>query len=296
MAINENVLYWLVKRWPSPVQNQRAKLGADVESRAYHLNYALYQQYDLKVKNGIPQDIRNKDILEIGCGHGGISTFMAVNGARKVVGIDLNTFHLDIAKEFKANTEKILGANELPVSFREMNAYEMTFEPDSFDLVFADNVFEHFMEPEKVMQQSFRILRKGGKLIVPTFSSIWSKYALHLKHGLKMPWANLFFSEQTICNVMVKLSLENPEIKEIYPGVLESPKKVRDLRKYKDLNDITYSKFKVMARKTGFEIEHFTTKAEPRLVGSLIRKIPFMNRTLLSDIFSTSAGAVLIKK
>ncbi len=296
MTVNENVLYWLAKRWPSPIQRQKKQLGTDASSREYNINYALFQQYDLKVKTGIPQDIRNKDILEIGCGHGGISTFMAINGARNVVGIDLNTFHLDIANEFKSQTEQRLGNTKLPLRFEEMNAYNMTFEPESFDLVFADNVFEHFMEPEKVMQQSYKILRKGGWLVVPTFSSIWSKYALHLKHGLKMPWANLFFSEQTICNVMVRLANDNHELKEIYPGVNDLPKKVRDLRRYKDLNDITYNKFKQMAQNTGFEIEHFTTKAEPRLVGSLLRKIPFMNSTILPDIFSTSAGAVLIKK
>lgn len=296
MKIAEKILYRLAQKWPSPVTSQAKQLGDDPASIEYNLNYALFQQYDLKVKNGIPQNIRNKDILEIGCGQGGISTFMSVNGARKVVGIDLNTFHLQVAHVFKDKIQKHLGASELPVSFIEMNAYEMTFEPESFDLVFADNVFEHFMEPEKVMQQSFRVLRKGGKLIVPTFSSIWSKYALHLKHGLKMPWANLFFSEQTICNVMVRIANEQPYLKDIYPGVDKHPKKVRDLRKYSDLNDITYQKFKEMAIKTGFEIETFSINRTGRILSFIIRKIPFVKSSIFSDIFSTSAGAILIKK
>jgi ubiquinone/menaquinone biosynthesis C-methylase UbiE len=296
MKLSEAILYRLASSWPSPIKKQAEKLGGDVSSREYHINYALFQQYDLKVRDGIPQEIRNKDILEIGCGHGGISTFMCVNGARSVVGIDLNTFHLDIANEFKSRTEQRLGNIKLPLKFEEMNAYNMTFEPESFDLVFADNVFEHFMEPEKVLEQSYNVLRKGGRLVVPTFSSIWSKYALHLKHGLKMPWANLFFSEQTICNVMVKLAVDRPELKDAYPGVTESPKKVRDLRKYKDLNDITYSKFKAMAINTGFEIESFAINGEPRLLNSFFRKLPLINKTILTDIFSTAAGSVLIKK
>ena len=111
-----------------------------------------------------------------------------------------------------------------------------------------------------------------------------------------MPWANLFFSEQTICNVMVKLAADRPELKDTYPGVTENPKKVRDLRKYKDLNDITYGKFKAMAINTGFEIESFAINGEPRLLNSFFRKLPLINKTILTDIFSTAAGSVLIKK
>lgn len=296
MKIAEKILYSLSKNWTSPVKMQVEQLGADPASIEYNLNYAMYQQYDLKVRNGIPQNIRNKDILEIGCGQGGISIFMATNGAKSVSGIDLNTFHLEVAKEFKKRSEESFLGKKLNVEFLEMNAYEMTFAKDSFDLVFADNVFEHFMEPKKVLEQSYHVLRKGGMLIVPTFSSIWSKHALHLKHGLKMPWANLFFSEQTICNVMVRLAEEQPYLKDIYPGVANRPKKVRDLRRYGDLNDITYNKFKKMATNAGFEVQAFTINRTNRLASFFLRKIPVIKDSILSDILSTSAGAVLVKK
>ncbi|MFA7379147.1 MAG: class I SAM-dependent methyltransferase [Bacteroidia bacterium] len=295
MRIAEKILYHLAMRWPSPIKSQIEKLG-DTDNIEHEYRYAILQQYDSKVIKGLPYGIRDKEILEIGCGHGGICLFMAMNGAKKVVGIDLNTFHLEIAKTIKKRVENDMGIKNLPIEYMEMNAYEMTFEENSFDIVYADFAFEHFMEPEKVMQESYRLLRKGGKLVVPGFLSIWSKHALHLKHGLKMPWANLFFSEQTICNVMVRLAEEQPYLKNLYPGVLNHPKKVRDLRKYKDLNDITYGKFKAMAIKTGFEIESFAIYGEPRLLNSFLRRIPLINKTILTDIFSTAAGSVLIKK
>jgi ubiquinone/menaquinone biosynthesis C-methylase UbiE len=295
MRIAEKILYHLAMRWPSPIKSQIEKLG-DTDNIEHEYRYAILQQYDSKVIKGLPYGIRDKEILEIGCGHGGICLFMAMNGAKKVVGIDLNTFHLEIAKTIKKRVENDMGIKNLPIEFMEMNAYEMTFEENSFDIVYADFAFEHFMEPEKVMQESYRLLKKGGKLVVPGFLSIWSKYALHLKHGLKMPWANLFFSEQTICNVMVRLAEEQPYLKNIYPGVLNQPKKVRDLRKYGDLNEITYYSFKQMAIRTGFDIESFHVVSTSKYIGAILRRIPLLKNSILVDILSTEAGSVLVKK
>lgn len=279
------------------MKHYQAKLGDDPESESYLLNYALKKQFNLKVKNGISVDILNKNILEIGCGHGGISVFMALNGAKNVVGIDLSQRDLAIAKKFAKQTASKLDKDlTLPVKFMEMNAYDMTFEHNSFDIVFADNVFEHFMEPQKVLEQCYKILKPNGLVVVPVFSSIWSKYALHLKNGLKVPWANLVFSEQTICNVMVRLSKEDPNISKRYPGVNENPKKVRDLRRYKDLNDITYGKFKRMAANTGFDIINFKSRPTPYLFGKILNKIPLLKKSILVDVCSLNASAVLIKR
>lgn len=261
------------------------------------MNYAIKNQYLHKVVNGVSVDIWDKSIVEIGCGHGGISLYMAMNGAKRVVGVDLNTKNLGHARTLKKKFQEKFGmTKDIPVEYVEMNAYDMTLEPGTFDLVFADNVFEHFMEPKKVMEQSFKILKPGGKLIVPSFSSIWSKYALHLKNGLKVPWSNLIFSEKTICNVMVELSKTDESIAVRYPGVVNNPKKVRDLRAYGDLNDITYGRFKLMAEEVGFEVVNFRVNPTPRIFGSILKKTPLINRSLVMDVFSLNASAILVKK
>jgi ubiquinone/menaquinone biosynthesis C-methylase UbiE len=191
--IRENILYFLASRWSSPMVKEYAITGVDTSSDEYHLKYALYKQYLYKANQGFPFDFYAKRILEIGCGHGGISVFLAVNGAKEVCGIDINTYHLSIASQFKKQIEdRLKVATPLPVLFREMNANALDFPDASIDMVVADNIFEHIMDLESMLSEISRVLTKGGQLVIPAFNSIYSKYGLHLKHGLKMPWANVF--------------------------------------------------------------------------------------------------------
>jgi ubiquinone/menaquinone biosynthesis C-methylase UbiE len=252
------------------------------------------RQFDTKVRSGINVTVTGLDVLEIGCGHGGITCYLAAVGARQVCGIDLNTEHLGFARQFAGEMAQQLGrSGNLPVSFLEMSATQLAFPEASFDLVLADNVFEHFTEPEGVLSESFRVLRPRGRLLVPIFSSILSKYGLHLKHGLKLPWANVVFSERTIIRAMQRALADRPDLAEIYPGLLDHPQRVRDVRKYKDLNDITFRSFKSMARNAGFAVESFRPVANRP--GRIVEKLPGFRHTRLMDICSYGASAILRK-
>ena len=294
MGLADFILYRLARNWPSPMKQLNQKLGAEQGTDEYALAYAQHQ-YGFKVRRGLGMEMFDLDVLEIGCGHGGITCFIAIAaGARSVTGIDLNTTNLRYAKQYSERLKRRFGPGyELPVRFLEMNAESTSFPAESFDLVIADNTFEHFSEPERVMAEAYRVLRPGGRLLVPVFSSILSKYGLHLKNGLKMPWANLFFSEKTIIKAMRRLAEDDPQVWESYPGLSDSPQRVRDLRRYKDLNDITFDKFKAMARRVGFDMEYF--KPQPTLSGMFIYKLPFLRQTMLMDILSTGAASCLRK-
>lgn len=73
--------------------------------------------------------------------------------------------------------------------------------------------------------------------------------------------------------------------------------KIADIRKHKDLNNITHKLFKETALKTGFQIEKFETisASDIKLIRQIINRIPFLRNSILGDIFSTGAKSTLIK-
>lgn len=294
MTISERILLALVDIWPSPVKARQEFLG-DPSTEQYHLDYATKYQFDIKVKYGIGLDVRGKDVLEIGCGHGGIACFLAVNGAKSVVGIDINDKNLGIAKKVKAKIEHDLGGANIPVTFTYANAASTGFPDESYDIIIADNVFEHFSEPETVLKECYRLLRKGGIVSVPSLPSYYSKYGLHLKIGFKVPWANLLFSERTICKVVGILAERDASLLNFYPGVKDNPRFVRDLRAFKDLNGMTYKQFKRLVIGQNFRLVIFRTSPTPRILGPLVSKIPILKTSIFGDIFSSKSTAVLIK-
>lgn len=294
MSISETILYQLSKRDIFTLQYSDPCFdSADPNSETSRLAYAQHQ-FNSKIRNGLGMEAWEQNILELGCGHGGISAFLAVGGAASVTGIDINTADLEIAEKFCQDFAIKLGCKRLPVTFVEMSAEVLAFASASFDLVIADNLFEHVADIQKVMEQTKRVLRPGGYLLIPNVPSIYSKYGAHLKYGISVPWVNIFFSEKTIIAVMQRMAKDDPKMYVFYPGLRSNPQRIRDVRKYRDLNYITYDRLKGYAAKSGFSIRSFYINASGYF-GKLLGKVPFLGKSILRDVFSNGATIVLQK-
>ncbi len=291
------VLDALASVWPDPLAARKKRMGAAVDTPDYHRAYAR-MQYDTRLSSGVGggfqlPSIVGADVLEVGCGHGGISCFLASAGARQVVGIDVNEVNLSYGRELAEDLGQRLG-RPLPVRFEVMDALALALPDASMDLVLADNLFEHVDPPEQLMRELHRVLRPGGALLVPTFSAIKSKYGLHLKHGLRLPWANLVFSERTIVEALRLQAERRPELYAVYPGLRGQAERVRDVRRHKDLNDLTHAEFLRLAALVGFEVREFQVN-KTTLGRVVFRVAPALEQGALGDVLSTSAGALLIK-
>jgi tocopherol O-methyltransferase len=103
-----------------------------------------------------------ENILDVGCGIGGSSLYLAEKFGAKATGITLSPVQANRA------TERAQTAN-LNAQFQVANALEMPFADNSFDLVWSLESGEHMPDKVKFLQECHRVLKPGGTFIMATW-------------------------------------------------------------------------------------------------------------------------------
>lgn len=96
----------------------------------------------------------SSDCLDFGCGDGSTAGLWLSERARSYVGVDVSSTAVSEAHE------RGLDAREIPESG------ELPFDPESFDVVLATEVFEHLFRPDEACREVGRVLRPGGSLVI----------------------------------------------------------------------------------------------------------------------------------
>ena len=141
-----------------------------LEKRTSNLYSQLWQGFNQKnlwddslklLKRKIPQnviwqDVKNKRVLDMGCGSGRYSIALARVGAREVTAVDWQR------KSF-FQSEKLSRKWRLRIRFREANFLNLPFKRNSFDFVFCNGVLHHSRSIEKGLKELKRVLKPDGK-------------------------------------------------------------------------------------------------------------------------------------
>ena len=105
-----------------------------------------------------------KTIIDVGCGIGGSSLYLAQKFDANVTGITLSPVQANRA------TERVKNAGfQEQVQFQVANALEMPFPDNQFDLVWSLESGEHMPDKTQFLAECYRVLRPGGKLILATW-------------------------------------------------------------------------------------------------------------------------------
>lgn len=99
-------------------------------------------------------DLKDKEVLEIGCGDGRVSGFLA-GKAKKLTAIDPNEKDIEKAKSKVKNVDFRVGTGE-----------DLEFDDETFDTVMFTLSLHHNKDCKKAISEAYRVLRKGGQLVV----------------------------------------------------------------------------------------------------------------------------------
>jgi SAM-dependent methyltransferase len=101
-------------------------------------------------------DVTGKYLLDLGCGAGENSVYFSRLGARCVAS-DYSPGMVEVAL-------KLAERNGVPVEGRVVNAMQIDFPDNTFDIVYASNLLHHIPDPEITIREIHRVLKPGGKM------------------------------------------------------------------------------------------------------------------------------------
>lgn len=103
-------------------------------------------------------------ILDVGCGIGGSSLYLAQKYNATATGITLSPVQAARAKERAA----IAGMSE-KTDFLVADALQMPFADNSFDFVWSMESGEHMADKEQFLRECYRVLKPGGTFLMATW-------------------------------------------------------------------------------------------------------------------------------
>jgi SAM-dependent methyltransferase len=109
-----------------------------------------------------------QEVLNVGCGIGVGSTYVARTDDCQVVGVDISEKMIEWSR-LRAREERV----EDKVAFQAASVLDLPFEVDRFDIVFCESVIAFVADKPRAIQECIRVAKPGG--YVGLNESFWVK-------------------------------------------------------------------------------------------------------------------------
>lgn len=152
-----------------PVDETAYQDNIEFWERAWNMVKVPYTQLpQLSYIPRIPRELANrrvKRVLDLGCGSGWLSVYLAREGF-EVVGVDVSAQAINLAKMWALD-------ENLPISFDVSDIAALSYSPQSFDAVVANSIFEHFpLKTARTLAQTVHSLLKEGGVFLGCFDQV----------------------------------------------------------------------------------------------------------------------------
>lgn len=166
--------------WPT----DESKAKESKETAQANLIRLLLSISGLDKKEG--EDSKPLTVLDVGCGVGGTSRYLASNLGARVTGITISTRQVELATKLAeklaaestegettpapSNTDGFLSVGKGQVRFLELDAEKMgeffKADADKFDVVWISEALSHFPDKALFFRNAHLVLKPGGKLVL----------------------------------------------------------------------------------------------------------------------------------
>jgi SAM-dependent methyltransferase len=216
--------------------------------------------------------IRNRTLLDAGCGEGGGLCATHDAGAQ-CAGFDVDEARITAARAMSGDRKIIFSVGNL-------YANRLPFQDRAFDVVVLHDVFEHLEQKENVIAQLKRWMLPGGVLLI-TFPPYYSAYGAHQQHCVawfaRLPFFHLM--PLSISHVLPRLKHEHPAV------VAETQKLARLKMGMRKFEQISHRCGLRILRKRAYIISpnHIRFGLRPLNAG-ILAEIPGLNELLCNGV------------
>lgn len=210
-------------------------------------------------------------VLEVGCGFGGLSIDIALSGAAKVVGLDIEPRDIQIANLNLTENYSKLGN---VVEFYSIGIED--YQDHDFDYIISKDTFEHVDHLTELLSQ-IKIRLADGGFLYSGFGPLWnSPFGFHgdfdgWNFKTKYPWGHLLVQRSHIIN-----------------SFNDSQDKVIDNLQGLGMNGLHLSEYKNIFHNSGMEIIQFQInhqKNRKSKIFSRLGKIPGLEEYFAHHIY-----------
>jgi SAM-dependent methyltransferase len=147
---------------------ERAKAEAEFHNMEYREKsrasaysfYHLIENCSRYYRGYLTAHCGGKQVLEYGCGENSVAPLLVDHGVERFDGVDISEVAVEDARRAPFASEALPGR----VQYHVMNAEELRFPDNSFDLVCGIAILHH-LDLERAYSEIARVLRPGGSAI-----------------------------------------------------------------------------------------------------------------------------------